>query len=386
VDELGDLHQRLKLNEYEAKNLLATFNISIPKGCVASTPEEAYEVGVKLRSPLVVKAQVRVAGRGKAGGVLFTKTLDEVKNAADQLIGTQIRGRPVRQVLVEEQIPIKRELFFGITVDRVAQCYTVLASTIGGIDIEVIASQTPEQVVKMPINSYTGFRLYHAREIAYKLGYSQRQLSSLAQIFFQVFQAGTKYDAELIELNPLIETPQGAFIAADARLIIDDNALFRHPTFQQRNKRLNEDSVQEQATAQHRLAYVKLDGNIGVIGNGAGLVMATLDTIQYYGGQPANFLDIGGGATPETMTLALNIVHSDPTVQGIFINILGGITRCDDVARGIVQARKQYGLNKPLVIRLVGTNEREGREVLESAGIPMLDSMETGARQIVELV
>jgi succinyl-CoA synthetase beta subunit len=376
----------LKLNEYEAKNLLATFNIPIPKGSVVSTPEQAYEKGAMLRSPLVVKAQVRVAGRGKAGGVLFTNTLNEVKNASHQLIGTQIHGHPVHQVLVEEQIPVKRELFFGITVDRVAQCYIILASPAGGIDIEAIARQTPEQVVKMPVNSYTGFRLYHAREIANKLGYSQKQLNSLAQIFFQVFQAAKTYDAELIELNPLIETPTGEFIAADARLIIDDNALFRHPTFQQKKSREKLTSAQEQAAAQHRLAYVKLDGNIGVIGNGAGLVMATLDTIQYYGGQPANFLDIGGGATPETMTLALTIVHSDPTVQGIFINILGGITRCDDVARGIVQARKQHDLNKPLVIRLVGTNEREGREILSSAGIPMLDSMETGAQQIVELV
>ena len=380
------MHYHLKLNEYEAKNLLATFNIPIPNGCVVSTPEQACEVGAKLRSPLVVKAQVRVAGRGKAGGVLFANTLDEAKNATHQLIGTQIHGHSVRQVLVEEQIPIKRELFFGITVDRRAQCYIVLASTVGGIDIEALARQTPEQVVKIPVNPYIGFRLYHAREIANKLGYSQQQLTSLAQIFFQVFQAGTMYDAELIELNPLIETPQGEFIAADARLIIDDNALFRHPTFQERNERMNKASVQEQAATQHRLAYVKLEGNIGVIGNGAGLVMATLDTIQYYGGQPANFLDIGGGATSETMTLALNIVHSDPTVQGIFINILGGITRCDDVARGIVRARKQYGLDKPLVIRLVGTNEQEGREILLSAGIPMRDSMETGAQQIVELV
>jgi succinyl-CoA synthetase beta subunit len=376
----------LKLNEYEAKNLLATFNIPIPKGYVASTPEQAYGGGAKLRFPLVVKAQVRVAGRGKAGGILFTNTLNEVKNATQKLIGTQIHGQSVHQVLVEEQIPVKRELFFGITVDRAAQCYIVLASTVGGIDIEIMAHHTPEQVVKMPINSYTGFRLYHAREIANKLGYSQQQLSSLARIFFQVFQAGKTYDAELIELNPLIETPKGEFIAADARLIIDDNALFRHPAFQQRTGRENVASAQEQVAAQHRLAYVKLDGNIGVIGNGAGLVMATLDTIQYYGGRPANFLDIGGGATPETMTLALNIVHSDPTVEGIFINILGGITRCDDVARGIVRARKQYRLNKPLVIRLVGTNEREGREILSSAGIPMLDSMETGAKQIVELV
>ena len=374
------------LNEYETKNLLTAFNIPIPKGSVASTPEQAYDAGAKLRPPLVVKAQVRVAGRGKAGGVLFTNTLDEVRNATRQLIGTRIHGHFVRQVLVEEQIPMKRELFFGITVDRVAQCYVVLASTVGGIDIEAIARQTPKQVLKMPINSYTGFRLYHAREIANKLGYSQQQLSSLAQIFFQVFQAGKTHDAELIELNPVIETPTGEFIAADARLIIDDNALFHHPTFQQRKGRENVASAQEQAAAQHRLAYVKLDGNIGVIGNGAGLVMATLDTIQNYGGQPANFLDIGGGATPETMTLALNIVHSDPSVQGIFINILGGITRCDDVARGIVQARKQYSLNKPLVIRLVGTNEQEGREILSSAGIPMLDSMDAGAQQIIELV
>jgi len=380
------MDEPLLLNEYEARNLLTEFNIPIPRGYIVSTPEQACDAGAKLRLPLVVKAQVPVASRGKAGGVLFTNTLEEVRTATRQLIGTRIHGLPVRQVLVEEQITAKRELFFGITVDRVAQCYIVLASTAGGKDIETIARETPEQVVKKPINSYTGFRPYHAREVANELGYSQQQLSSLAQIFFQVFQAGKTHDVELIELNPLIETPIGEFIAADARVIIDDNALFRHPTFQQRKREETVASAQEQAAAQHRLAYVKLDGNIGVIGNGAGLVMATLDTIQYFGGRPANFLDIGGGATPETMTLALNIVHSDPSVQGIFINILGGITRCDDVARGIIGARKQYSLNKPLVIRLVGTNERKGQELLASAGIPMLDSMEAGAKQIVELV
>jgi succinyl-CoA synthetase beta subunit len=374
------------LNEYEAKTLLTTFNIPIPKGYVISTPEQAHDVSSKLRPPFVVKAQVSVAGRGKAGGILFTDSLDEVMNAARQLLGMQIHGRPVRQVLVEERIPVKRELFFGVTVDRVAQCYIVLASAVGGVDIEAMAHQTPEQVLKMPIGSHTGFRLYHARELAHELGYSQQQLTSLAQIFFQVVQAGKSHDAELIELNPLIETPQGEFVAVDARLIIDDNALFRHPRFHQRRLRANAATAQEQAAAQHRLAYVKLEGDIGVIGNGAGLVMATLDTIQYYGGKPANFLDIGGGATPETMAIALNIVHSNPSVQGIFINILGGITRCDDVAQGIIRARKQYDLNKPLVIRLVGTNEQEGREILSSAGIPMLDSMEAGAQQIVELI
>jgi succinyl-CoA synthetase beta subunit len=374
------------LNEYETKSLFATFKIPIPEGGVASTPEQARDVGAKLHLPLVVKAQVCVSGRGKAGGIIFTNTLDEVMAATQRLLATNIQGHPVRQVLVEEQIPTKRELYFGVTVDRVNQCYVALASTVGGMDIESVAHQTPQRVLRMPISSHTGFRLYHAREMAHKLGYSQQQLVSLAQMLFQVYQVGHLHDAELIEVNPLIETPNGDFIAVDARLILDDNALFRSPTYQHRKLTAELATPHEQAAAQHRLAYVKLDGDIGVIGNGAGLVMATLDTIHYYGGRPANFLDIGGGATPETMAIALNIVHSDPSVQGIFINILGGITRCDDVARGIVQARKQQDLNKPLVIRLVGTNEREGREILSSAGIPMLNSMETGAQQIVGLI
>ncbi|NWG11113.1 ADP-forming succinate--CoA ligase subunit beta [Candidatus Bathyarchaeota archaeon] len=376
----------MKLFEYEAKNILAKYKIPVPNGELATNPDQACELATKLKPPFVVKAQVLVAGRGKAGGIVFANSVAEVEKAAEKLLKMQIKGIAVKSVWIEEKIQIKKELYLGITTDRFNQSYVMIASSVGGMEIEEIASKTPEKIIRFPINSQNGFHSFHARQIARKMGYAGNQLSELGRIFEGLYHAGMDYDAELIEMNPLVETVDGKFVAADARTIVDDNALFRHPEY--KNRLLEGESeltLQEVEAAKNDLAYVRLDGDIGVIGNGAGLVMATLDTIQYYGGKPANFLDVGGGAPAEKIAVALKIVLSDPNVKALFINILGGITRCDEVARGILEAKSKVGVTKPMVIRLVGTNEDEGKGILTEAKIPVLESMEDAAQQAVAI-
>jgi succinyl-CoA synthetase beta subunit len=376
----------LKLFEYEAKNILTKYGIPTPQGGLATNTNQALEVAARLKPPLAVKSQVLVAGRGKAGGILFAESVEEVRRATEKLLNMQIKGIPVKSVWIEEKIHVKRELYFGITTDRFNQTYVAIASAVGGTEIEEVASKTPEKVIKTPINPQLGFRSFQARQIAIRIGYAGNQISELAKIFERLYAAGMDCDAELIEMNPLVETTEGKFVAADSRIIIDDNALFRH---QEYKKRLlegeSELSSQELEAMKNDLAYVKLDGNIGVIGNGAGLVMATLDTIQYYGGKPANFLDVGGGAPSEKIAQALRIVLSDPKVKALFINILGGITRCDEVAKGILEAKDKVGVTKPMVIRLVGTNEEEGKRILTESGIHVLESMEEAAQKVVEI-
>ena len=376
----------MKLFEYEAKNILTKYGIPTPNGGLATNPSQAHEVVSKLKPPFVVKAQVLVAGRGKAGGILFSDSIGEVEKDAEKLLRMQIKGIPVKSVWIEEKIQIKKELYFGITIDRFNQSYVAIASSVGGMEIEEIATKAPEKIIHFPINPQQGFHSFHARQMARKMGYAGNQLSELGRIFERLYCVGMDYDAELIEMNPLAETVDEKFVAADARIILDDNALFRH---QEYKKRLlegeSELTPQEIEATKNDLAYVKLDGDIGVIGNGAGLVMATLDTIQYYGGKPANFLDVGGGAPAEKIAAALKIVLSDPKVKALFINILGGITRCDEVARGILEAEQKIGATKPMVIRLVGTNEEEGKRILTEEGIHVLESMEEAAQRVVEI-
>jgi succinyl-CoA synthetase beta subunit len=375
----------MKLFEYEAKNILAKYGIPIPQGSLATDASQAHEIATKLKTPLVIKAQVLVAGRGKAGGILFANSIEDTEKAAEKLLNMQIKGIPVRSVWIEEKIQVKKELYFGVTTDRFNQSYVAIASSVGGMDVEEIATKTPEKIIKLPINPNYGFHSFHARQAAIKMGYAGGQISELGRVLERLYAIGMDYDAELIEMNPLVETADGKFAAADARIIIDDNALFRH---QEYKKRLlegeSELTAQELEALKNDLAYVKLNGDIGVIGNGAGLVMATLDTIQYYGGKPANFLDVGGGAPADKTALALRLVLSDPNVRALFINILGGITRCDEVARGILEAKEKVGVTKPMVIRLVGTNEKEGKKILTEAGIHVLESMEEAAQQVVE--
>lgn len=376
----------MKLFEYEAKIVLAKYGIPTPKGGLATNTSQALEVASRLKPPLAVKSQVLVAGRGKAGGILFADSAEEAKMATEKLLTMQIKGIPVKSVWIEEKIHVKRELYFGITIDRFNQTYVAIASAMGGTEIEEVASKTPEKVIKTSINSQLGFRTFQARQVATRIGYTGNQISELARIFERLYVAAMDHDAELIEMNPLVETTEGKFVAADSRVIIDDNALFRHQEYKKRFlEGEGELSPQELEAMKDDLAYVKLDGNIGVIGNGAGLVMATLDTIQYYGGKPANFLDVGGGAPSEKIAQALKIVLSDPKVKVLFINILGGITRCDEVAKGILEAKNNVGVTKPMVIRLVGTNEQEGKRILTESGIHMLESMEEAAQKAVEI-
>jgi succinyl-CoA synthetase beta subunit len=375
----------LKLYEYEAKNVLSQYGIPIPKGMIVTNSGSAQEAAAKLEPPYVVKAQVLVAGRGKTGGILFADSAEEVKKAAEKLLATEIKGIQVKKVLVEEKVPVKQELYFGITVDRPTRKYIAIAAAQGGVEIENLAATNPQAVLRFPIDPRQGFRSFYARQVARKMGYSGGQLVELAGIFEKLYQAGRDCDAELIETNPLAETDGGRFVALDARIIVDDNALFRHPEYKAKLATEERERIPLEIEAwKNDLAYVKLDGEIGVIGNGAGLVMATMDTVRYYGGKPADFLDLGGGAPPKRIAAALRIVLSDPDVKALFINILGGITHCDDVARGIIEAISQVSFKKPVVVRLLGTNEEEGKRILEEAGMHALDSMEEAAERVVE--
>ena len=373
----------MNLFEYEAKQEFSKHNISIPNGALITESTQTTQALAKLKPPYMVKAQVLVGGRGKAGGIISATSEKEAEEAAVKLLGAEIRGLLVKQVLIEEKLPIHRELYLGITIDRFNQSYVALTSATGGVEIEETASKTPKAIIRTLIDSQSGLRSFHSLAIAKQLGYSGNQLVKLSTIIQKLYQVCIDNDAEMVEINPLAETETGDFVALDARMVIDDNALFRHPEYAA--KETETISPQEALALKNNLAYVKLDGNIGVVGNGAGLVMATLDLLNFFGGKPANFLDLGGGATIEAIAAALQIVFAEPDIKVIIVNVLGGITHCDDVARGIVEAANEAEVKKPLVVRLVGTNQQEGQKILADAGISVLDSMEEAAKQAVEI-
>jgi succinyl-CoA synthetase beta subunit len=377
----------LKLFEYEAKGIAQQYGLPIPNGYLASSPDEARSLYQKIDQPCMIKAQVLVAGRGKAGGIRPATTAENAFEVAKALLSMTIKGEKVTQVLVEQKLASRKERYVSIVVDRTARCYTLLCSTDGGVDIEQVADQHPERIIRHRIDPLIGLQDFESRSIAKQLGYSGKQMSQLVSIINALFQIMLEYDAELIESNPLIETESGDFVAADLRILLDDNALFRHQEFLERMKTLEPDMTPLEIRAREKgLAYVELDGDIGIIGNGAGLVMATLDMILDYKGKAANFCDVGGGASHERIASALEIVLANPRVKVLLINILGGITRCDDVARAILDIQKKMGIMKQMVIRLVGTNEKEGRKILAAAGVPSLDSMEKAAAKAVEIV
>lgn len=374
----------MKLFEYEAKSLAQNLGITTPKGGVATTPEEARDLHKRLGGEVVIKAQVLVAGRAKAGGIKFASKPEETRDRASEVLGLTIKGEKVKKVLVEQKLSAKKELFLSIVQDRANKCQTVLASEQGGIDIEQVAKEHPEKVVRHRLDPLYGMRGFDARDVALKLGYRGPQLLAVSDLLSNLYRLSVIYDGELVESNPVIETQDGKFITADLRVIVDDSSLFRHPEFQERSREVSGEVTPLESKAREReLAFVELDGDIGIIGNGAGLVMATIDLVKHYGGNPANFCDVGGGANAEHVAEALEVVQSSEKVRAVFINILAGITRCDEVARGIVEVKKVVGLKKPLVIRMVGTNQEEGREILRSAGINAYDKMEEAARQVV---
>jgi len=359
----------------------------VPDGIVAASPAEVKEAYLKLGGPVMVKAQVLVAGRGKAGGIKPASTPDEAEKVGDQILSMTVKGEKVSKVLVEKKLASKHERYVSIVVDRGSKCYTILCSTQGGVDIEQVASQHPEQIIRYRIDPLLGLQEFESRTVARELGYSGKQLIQVAAIVSKLYQIVLNYDAELVESNPLIETEGGEMIAADLRVLIDDNSLFRQRKFLERANTYEPDMTQLEIQAREKdLAYVELSGNIGIIGNGAGLVMATLDMILDYKGNPANFCDVGGGASEERIAAALQIVLGNPKVKVLLINIMGGITRCDDVARAILDIQKKMGITIPMVIRLVGTNEKEGQRILSEAKIPSLNSMEAAAAKAVELV
>ncbi len=377
----------MKLFEYEAKEIAQQYDLPVPKGLLAATPQEAREAFLKLGQPSMIKAQVLVAGRGKAGGIKPASTPEEAEEVASSIFSMTIKGEKVARVLVEQRLTSKHERYVSIVVDRGSRCYTILCSTEGGVDIEQVADQQPEKIIRHKLEPLIGLQDFESRAVAKELGYSGKQMNQVSSIINKLFQIMSDYDAELIESNPLIETESGELIAADLRILLDDNSLFRHPKFMERMKTFEPDMTPLEVRAREKgLAYVDLDGNVGIIGNGAGLVMATLDMILDYKGEPANFCDVGGGASEDRIAAALEIVLANPRVKVLLINIMGGITRCDDVARAILDIQRRMGITKPMVIRLVGTNEKEGQRILAAARIPSLNSMEEAAAKAVELL
>lgn len=364
----------MKLHEYQAKDLFKAHDIPIQRGVVVAHPEQID--GVRLKYPLVLKAQVLVGGRGKAGGIKLAHTPEEARKHAAAILGMEIKGEKVRRLLVAEAADIGAEYYLAFIVDRAARKLVAIASAAGGIDIEEVACQTPEKIAKSRIDPFLGFHPFHARQLGRAIGLSGTLLADFTAVAIALYRLCVTADAELAEINPLAVVG-GRLLAVDAKVIIDDNALFRYPSPPQ-HEELTE---LEQMARASGLSYVELDGDIAVIGNGAGLVMSMLDVVEHFGGRPANFLDVGGGATEENMKQAIDIVARKPGVRALFINIFGGITRCDDIARGITASPPPMGM----VVRLTGTNEEEGRRILQAAGIHAYLDPEEAARRVVAL-
>ncbi len=362
----------MKLYEYSAKELFRREGIPTPRGGVAGTPEEAAGIAEKLGCDVAVKSQVLTGGRGKAGGILFASPSDTAE-VAGRLLSSEIKGETVERVLIEEKIPIDRELYVSVVLDRAEKRPLIIASSEGGVDIEELAEKSPEKIVRYHVNPLDEFLPYEAREIARKMGLESELIPGVGGVIWKLYSLFRKYDARLAEINPLVIS-DGEVVAADAKVEVDDDSIYRHPEFME----MDEYEPEE-------FAFVKLDGDIAVIGNGAGLTLTAMDLIKLKGGEPATFLDIGGGASEEVIRRALELVISYPRVRVIFLNVLGGITRADDVARGVVNALKDAGREVPLVIRLTGTNEEEGQRILKEAGIPFETSLERAAEKAVEI-
>ena len=374
----------MKLFEFEAKNILKEYGIPVPEGSMAGTAEEAETIAREIGKPVVLKSQILVAGRGKAGGIVFANDAAEAKKVAASLIGSTIKESTVRSLLVEEKLDIAEQFYASIAIDRQAKTYIVLASTEGGVDIEEVAQASPDKISRYRVNPTVSFSPSEAAEMLSGLSMNTDDAAKLASILSALYTALIDRDAEMVELNPLVKTTSGEFAAADARIIVDDNALFRHPEFEDKSLDRVEDTPLEAEARKQNLAYVDLDGDIGIVGNGAGLVMATLDLVHHFGGQPANFLDIGGGGNVDITKRGLLMVMSKPEVKAVLVNILGGITRCDIVAQAVIEALAEAKVKKPIAVRMMGTNEAEGKQMLDEAGINSYPNMEEAVREILK--
>jgi succinyl-CoA synthetase beta subunit len=394
----------MNIHEYQAKSLLKKFGVAVPNGGVAYTPAEAVDVAKSLPGPVwVVKSQIHAGGRGAGrfkdgdpdkGGVRLAKSVDDVKDGAAAMLGQTLVtkqtgpvGKEVKRIYVEDGCDIARELYLSILMDRVTSRITVMASTEGGMDIEEVAEKTPEKIIKVAIDPIFGMEGFYARQIAFGLGLEGKQVSSAVKLLTALYKAFTELDASLLEVNPLVVTGSGDVIALDAKMNFDDNALYRHPDIAEMRDEDEEDPTELEAS-KHELNYIKLDGSIGCMVNGAGLAMATMDIIKLYGSEPANFLDVGGGATKERVTTAFKIILSDPNVEGILVNIFGGIMRCDVIAEGVVAAAREVSLQVPLVVRLEGTNVDLGKKILGESGLAIIaaDNLADAAAKIVQAV
>ena len=385
----------MNIHEYQAKAVLKEFGAPIARGIAVFSADDAEKAARDLGGPVwVVKAQIHAGGRGKGGGVKVVKSLKDVRDVAKKLIGMQLvthqtgpEGKQVKRIYVEEGCDIARELYLGVLVDRGTSRVTMMASTEGGVEIEQVAAKTPEKILKVAIDPATGMQPFHARRLAFGLGLEGDQVKNAVRFMLALYDACMSLDASLAEINPLVITKQGAVIALDAKMNFDDNALFRHKDIQELRDEDEEDPAELEAS-KHDLNYIKLDGNIGCMVNGAGLAMATMDIIKLYGGSPANFLDVGGGATRERVTTAFKLILSDANVEGILVNIFGGIMRCDVIAEGVVAAAREVSLHVPLVVRLEGTNVDLGKKILNESGLAIVsaDNLADAADKIVKQV
>src|SRR5215472_3114136 len=385
----------MNIHEYQAKQILGRFGVPVPKGQPATTADEAAAAFTALGQPrAVVKAQIHAGGRGKAGGVKLLGSAAEARDFAAKLLGKPLvthqtgpEGRVVRRIYVEEASDVARELYLGMLVDRKAGRISVIASTAGGMDIEEVAAKTPEKILTEQIDPLIGVAGFQARKIAFALGLKDKQVGQFAALLAGIYRAFLETDASLVEINPLVVTKDGRVICLDAKMSFDDNALFRHPDVRELRDANEEDPAETEA-AKFDLSYVHLDGNIGCMVNGAGLAMATMDIVKLYGAEPANFLDVGGGASTEKVAAAFRILLSDERVRGVLINIFGGIMRCDVLAQGVVEAAKQVKLSAPLVVRMEGTNVVEGKKILAESGIKVIaaSDMADAAKRIVQAI
>jgi succinyl-CoA synthetase beta subunit len=384
----------MNIHEYQAKEIFQKYGVPTPRGRVAFTVDEAVEAAKELGGDLwVVKAQIHAGGRGLGGGVKLAKSIDEVRHWADEILGMTLvthqtgpEGKLVQKVYIEEGADIQKEYYLGMLLDRAAEMPVMMASTEGGMEIEKVAEETPEKIIKVTIDPTIGFQGYHGRKLAFGLGLPKEEVGTFIKFAKALYDVYMDNDAELIEINPLIKTGDGKFLALDAKMGFDDNALGRHPDILEMRD-LSEEEPTEVEAKQHGLSYIKLDGNVGCMVNGAGLAMATMDIIKHEGGEPANFLDVGGGANPETVAKGFEIILKDPNVKAIFVNIFGGIVRCDRVANGILEATKITDVNVPVIVRLDGTNAAEAAEILRNANIKNIiaaENLADGAKKAVE--
>jgi succinyl-CoA synthetase beta subunit len=385
----------MNIHEYQAKQLLAKYGVSVPKGGVAHTVGEAEIIAKELGGPVwVVKAQIHAGGRGKGGGVKVVKSLDDVKDAADKILGMNLvthqtgpAGKEVKRIYVEDGCDIARELYLSVLIDRATSRITLMASTEGGMDIEEVAEKTPEKIIKVSVDPATGISGFHARQLAFGLGLEGGQVRSGVKLITNIYNAFVDLDASLVEINPLVVTGAGEVMALDAKMNFDDNALFRHKDVEELRDEDEEDPAELEA-ARHELNYITLDGEIGCMVNGAGLAMATMDIIKLHGSDPANFLDVGGGATKERVATAFKIILGDKNVKGILVNIFGGIMRCDIIAEGVVAAAKEVNISVPLVVRLEGTNVELGKEIMVNSGLAIISAndLDDAAKKVVAAV